>query len=147
MPEARGNPQILGQKDRHTYLQAFPTSCRTSEQTGDSLFLFITGISFRSPCASWEVTLSRLPVPDLPGPALPESSLVYFGSRSEADDSFQSHFAPDRSTHRGPMDCSDPLIKDRHVYHQTKPSLSSCRNSKRMGSVLPSLFATRFCRQ
>ena len=47
-----------GQKDRLPYIKAFPTSCRTSEQTGD-LVPFITGMSFRSRCVSGEVTLSE----------------------------------------------------------------------------------------
>ena len=40
------------------------------------------------------------------------------GSRNEADDSFQSHFAPDLLITQRPRVFSDPLYKDRHTYHQ-----------------------------
>ena len=140
MPEARGILRSSGQKDRDRFLRASTTSRRTSDQTGDPL-----------PFRHWDLILIilctlRICTPQIVCPRSHRACIspVLTGMlrfQIQSRQQLSIAFCPRSLNHTFSILCA------RIFTRPTKPSLSSCRNLKRMRSVLPSLFTTRFCQQ
>ena len=53
-----------------------------------------------------------------------------------------AYLSPDRSTHRGPRDLSDPFVKGRHTFHQAFPDICAAPRSSQKAFFL--FFTTLF---
>ena len=133
-----------GQKDRHTYLWVFPTSRRTSEQTGDPLPFHYRDLIQIILCIFRSYSL-RIACPRSPRACIPPVLTGILWLQIRAENSLYSPLAPDRTIY---TDVQGFLRSSEQRSQHVPPShLSSCTDSKHSGSILPCLFATRFCQQ
>ena len=130
-----------GYRDRHTSFMASTTFRQASEQTGAPL-LFGLEISFSSFSSLLRSSTSQVVCPRSLR-AFGSPVLIYAPLRSwnEAYDVLSRVFASGLSITQKPM--VPQILCTKIVTHNPKPSLPSCRTSKRMGTF-PS-FSARFC--